>query len=108
MTMEETMVCTICGRELPLSGFYKVPGKRVNGEIEFKYIRKCRECIRERRKLKKYIQETRIVTNNTVEKKEEVVRSCKNNCTNYPCFKGIDNMSSNLSLTCIHFTNKEL
>lgn len=33
--------------------------------------------------------------------------TCKDNCANYPCFTGIDNMSCNLAMTCHGFKPKE-
>jgi hypothetical protein len=33
--------------------------------------------------------------------------TCKDNCEHYPCFAGIDNMSSNLAMTCHGFKPKE-
>jgi len=33
--------------------------------------------------------------------------TCKGNCENYPCFAGIDNMSSNLAMTCHGFKPRE-
>lgn len=40
-----------------------------------------------------------------VERQEQIPtgRTCKDNCGNYPCFWGIDNIESNLSVTCHGF-----
>lgn len=47
------------------------------------------------------------VTVTSKRKRGRAGMTCAMNCSKYPCFRGIDNMSSNLALTCIKFERRK-
>lgn len=77
----ETKQCRRCGKIKPISEFYV----KKNGQV----FTRCKECCR-------------LATQERLKSAEDDDKTCKV-CSRYPCFKGIDTMSSNLALTCHDF-----
>lgn len=83
--------CSRCGELLPIELFYIHRREVADGVKEYRTTICCK-CIYERKREK------------IVSKKNN--RRCKDDCEFYPCFQGIDSLSSNLALTCIKFKRK--
>lgn len=103
--------CKMCGKELPDDAFY--------GTCRTKTCKQCHtekvKAYRKANKIKAMELRVQIMKKEYEEKKKreafifeskEVKTTCKDNCLRYPCFQGIDNIKSNLSLTCIKFKQK--
>lgn len=108
----ETKWCNKCNRELPIEEFPISKSYRKTGEA-YSYRRYyCQECARKKAKdaynatLSPEKLAKKIAREELLKEKMESNRTCKNNCVNYPCFKGIDTMKSNLALTCVNFNEK--
>ena len=95
MTTEiKTKVCTVCGKELPIHQFsvtthYK--GREYRDTT-------CRNCRREINRTKSDKPRPR--------RKLATVYDCKI-CELYPCFQGMEHISSNLAETCVKYKIKQ-
>lgn len=105
---ETRMVCNTCGLELPIYHFYMSTRLAKNGELVTEVNPRCRVCVWHQRKIREVEREREKKENERAkEMGQDNVITCKSNCAWYPCFQGIDSMSSNLALTCLKFKNKE-
>ena len=87
--------CVECGRILPIEKFIRKKVMIKSGEKTY-YSTFCRECAGNHK------------SGMAVEVKNgKKVKTCKNSCKWYPCFQGIDNITSNLALTCQRYKEKE-
>ena len=109
---EHQFFCPKCRRLLPLSLFYQYKNGRRSG-----YCKRCTSMltadrIRKKRedpvfRAKEAAQRRERYRNDEAFRQRDIVRhrlkrlpkECPN-CTHYPCFDGIENISSNLALTC--------
>lgn len=112
---EDTKKCVRCGKIRPIEDYAYVPNK-----YGFKPWRnnRCFECVNEmamiRYRARKLGQlsslpskESKPKSKKTQKKpKKKITPTCKENCEFYPCFKGMDNISSNLALTCNRFRRR--
>ena len=101
-------MCSICGEDLPIEHYYMTRRRRKNGGEVTEVSNRCKGCYCQQKKLKdaeRALAEG--MENDNKEGKNVKVVTCKNNCAWYPCFQGIDSMSSNLALTCNKFKKNE-
>lgn len=95
--------CNVCGEEKPVSEFYK-HGKYVSQPCKAcsKNASKLRWQAEKERKRKLAERASKLAADKHMRRKmaKDGELVCRN-CWLYPCFKGIDTMSSNLAETCI-------
>lgn len=98
-------VCKACKKTKPIEEFYLLrrPNLVRGGYYETRASR-CREC--EKKRMRAYYKAVNTQPENHREEEQKVVPTCRDNCVNYPCFRGIDTMKSNLALTCANFKEK--
>lgn len=94
-------ICVKCGKTLPIENFGLYSKKR-KGESRYYRQSYCYEC----RKAK-----WREITNNNSKQRElryleREGKTCRDNCEFYPCFRGIDNIITNMALTCVRFKDR--
>lgn len=106
---ETHITCKVCGKYLPIEHFYLTKGMRIKeGEIVM-VDTMCKVCTWHRRKINELARFQRKKQEEEKAKPIKVrIPTCKEDCTWYPCFQGIDSMSCNLALTCLKFKNKEV
>lgn len=115
----EVRTCTKCGKKKLASEFTWRDAAHTRKRAQ------CKECERENKYARKkpngtsprYEYHSRYYLEHRLEIKDKAAqrylskrygnRTCKDSCKNYPCFKGIDNLESNLSLTCRSFVERE-
>lgn len=94
MTTATTKVCPICGKELDTICFnitHRYKGREYRDTI-------CRDCRREVNRVKRDKPRPR--------RKPSTVYDCRL-CWLYPCFQGMEHISSNLAETCVKYKIKQ-
>lgn len=102
--------CRGCKKVRPIEDFYLYKRVAPTGELREYRKARCKDCYAIERK--RYPTNTHSTTTADGEKIHPAVYrpegiSCRENCENYPCFRGIDNLSSNLARTCLKFKMKD-
>lgn len=118
---EHQFFCPKCRRLLPLSQFYVYSNGRRSGYCKRGTCKMASDRMREKREDKAFRAEENAKQRARFKKRYhtdaafreyELKRHRKplpqlcTNCEKYPCFEGIDNMSSNLALTCHSYTQR--
>lgn len=98
---KEFKFCRNCNQELPITDFALRNRQHANGL--FYRTAYCRECMRERRRRYLPTTEERAIKREIKAQKISRKNAICKNCKNYPCFRGIDTIKSNLALTCKNY-----
>lgn len=111
--------CTQCGAVKPIGDFYLVRAKRVDGSVRYSRQPYCRACRNENSRRSKQSKRYNAIGGTINEKglkrsqngpnyyPDRAGYTCRTHCERYPCFRGIDNVITNLAKTCCHFKEKE-
>lgn len=107
-------VCSRCKLALPIENFYLVKRLNRKGGYYLNRASRCKDCENKRNR-EGYRQRAAEEMEKKLKHQQEIEaqpaatdRTCRDNCEFYPCFTGIDTMSSNLALTCLRFKRREL
>lgn len=83
-------------------------GKGKCSEYAHRYYQENKAMIKAKNRADYIKRKVAVEVKKRPEEKQVVTLNCKDHCANWPCFTGIENIESNLAVTCHGFKRKEI